>query len=349
MKAKYTNYVLNFKIPGGTSRGVLTTKESFFIAIHDKGKIGLGEVGVLRGLSYDDVPELESQIEWTCNNIYLGQEQLYSANEQFPSIQFALEQAFSHLENGFEHFPSAFTQRQSHQPINGLIWMGDLAFMRDQVVKRLGEGFTTLKMKVGAIGWEEEKSILTALRKEFSPDELELRVDANGAFELQEAVEISKYLRDLSVHSMEQPLQAGRNEELAAAAEKMHIPVALDESLIGMTSLQQKVDLLEKVKPQYIILKPSFIGGWKGADQWIELATERNIPWWATSALESNIGLNAIAQWAFTKSNPIPQGLGTGSLFTNNIDGPYKVEGGLLKVDKDILVDWDLSSLKSIL
>lgn len=349
MIAKYTSYTLNFKIPGGTSRGVLTKKESFFIAIHEKGRVGLGEVGVLRGLSFDDVPELESQIAWTCKNIDLGLEKLYGANRQFPSIQFALEQAFSHLERGFEHFPSAFTKGQSVQSINGLIWMGDFAFMRDQVTKRLSEGFTTLKMKVGAIGWEEEKSILTALRKEFSPDQLEIRVDANGAFELGEVIEISKYLCDLSVHSMEQPLRAGRNEELAEAAEKMHIPVALDESLIGMVSLKQKVSLLDTVKPQYIILKPSFIGGWKGADSWIELAQERGIPWWATSALESNIGLNAIAQWSFTKSNPIPQGLGTGSLFTNNIEGPYKVEGGLLKVNKDILVDWDLSPLKSIL
>jgi o-succinylbenzoate synthase len=349
MEAKYTSYTLKFKIPGGTSRGVLTTKESFFIAIHDKGSIGLGEVGVLRGLSYDDVPELESQVAWTCKNIHLGLETLYDANRKFPSIQFAVEQAFSHLRNGFEHFPSPFTFGQATQNINGLIWMGSLSFMRDQVAKRLSEGFTTLKMKVGAISWKEEKEILTALRKEFSEDQLELRVDANGAFELKEAVEISKYLRDISVHSIEQPIHAGRNQELAQAATQMHIPVALDESLIGMIDRKQKQDLLDTVRPQYIILKPSFIGGWKGADEWIELATERDIQWWATSALESNVGLNAIAQWAYTKSNPIPQGLGTGSLFTNNIEGPYKVEGGLLKVKKDILTAWDLSSLKSIL
>lgn len=349
MKAKYTSYTLDFKIPGGTSRGVLTTKESFFIAIHDKGNVGLGEVGVLRGLSYDDVPELESQVAWTCKNIHLGLEALYKANHQYPSIQFAVEQAFSHLKNGFEHFPSPFTLGEAAQNINGLIWMGSLSFMRDQVAKRLSEGFTTLKMKVGAISWQEEKSILTALRKEFSQDQLELRVDANGAFDLEEAVEISKYLRDISVHSIEQPIKAGRNEELAQAAAQMHIPVALDESLIGMIDRRQKEDLLDTVRPQYIILKPSFIGGWKGADEWIDLATERNIQWWATSALESNVGLNAIAQWAYGKSNPIPQGLGTGSLFTNNIEGPYTVEGGLLKVKKNILADWDLSSLKSIL
>ena len=167
MEAKYTSYILDFKIPGGTSRGVLTTKESFFIAIHHDGKVGLGEVGVLRGLSYDDVPELESQVAWTCENIHLGLAELYAANKQYPSIQFALEQAFSHLKNGFEHFPSPFTSGSAAQNINGLIWMGSLSFMRDQVAKRLDEGFTTLKMKVGAIGWKEEKSILSALERSF--------------------------------------------------------------------------------------------------------------------------------------------------------------------------------------
>ncbi|MGB0270583.1 MAG: o-succinylbenzoate synthase [Schleiferiaceae bacterium] len=349
MNAKYCSHTLKFKIPGGTSRGVLTEKESFFIAIHNDGKVGLGEVGVLRGLSYDDVPELESQIAWTCDNIQLGLEELYTANAQFPSIQFALEQAFSHLNNGFEHFASSFTSGHSSQPINGLIWMGDLAFMRDQVSKRLSEGFTTLKMKVGAIDWRQEQSILTALRKEFSPDELELRVDANGAFELEQAIEVSKFLSELEVHSMEQPLRAGRDKELASAAEQMHIPIALDESLIGVIDPAAKSQLLDTVKPQYIILKPSFIGGWRGADRWISLAESKGIGWWATSALESNVGLNAIAQWAFTKGNAIPQGLGTGSLFTNNIPGPYEVSGGTLKVSGRINEDWDLSAIKSIL
>lgn len=349
MEAKYTSYILNFKIPGGTSRGVLTTKESFFIAVHDEGRVGLGEVGVLRGLSYDDVPELEAQIDWTCKNINLGLDHLYAKNRLFPSIQFALEQAFSHLDHGFEHFTSSFTRGDGQQPINGLIWMGDLAFMRDQVAKRLDEGFTTLKMKVGAIGWEEEKSILSALRKEFSQDQLELRVDANGAYDLEQAIEVSKYLAELSVHSIEQPLKAGRNEELAEAVDKMHIPVALDESLIGLIEDKQKIELLDTVHPQFIILKPSFIGGWRGADRWIELAKERGIDWWATSALESNVGLNAIAQWAFTKANPIPQGLGTGSLFTNNFEGPYQVQGGILRLKSDIQTGWNLTQLKSIL
>lgn len=349
MKAAFASYILNFKVPGGTSRGVLKEKQSYFIVINDQNRIGLGEVGILRGLSCDDQPGFEEQLKWTCENISLGLEKLYLQNKAFPSIQFALEQAFSHLENGFEHYPSKFTKGHDFQSINGLIWMGDEEFMREQVELRLAEGFKTLKMKVGAIGWEQEKDILTSLRRNFNPDQLELRVDANGAFELEEAVEVSAFLSDISVHSMEQPLKAGRNKELALAAQRMHLPIALDESLIGLYEMKDRAALLDEVQPQYIILKPSFIGGWRGSDEWITLAEERGIGWWATSALESNIGLNAIAQWAYTKSNPIPQGLGTGSLYTNNIAGPYRVEGGRFQLVSDLQKGWDLSPLKSIL
>ena len=227
--------------------------------------------------------------------------------------------------------------------------MGDVDFMQEQVAKRLSEGFKTLKMKVGSVAWEEEKSILSALRKQFGPEDLELRVDANGAFSLQKAVEISQYLKEIQVHSIEQPLRAGDNHELAKCARQMHIPIALDESLIGVVSRRDKEKLLDTVQPQYIILKPSFIGGWKGSNEWVKLAEEREVGWWATSALESTIGLNAIAQWAYSKNNKIPQGLGTGSLYTNNIPGPFKVEMGQLKMKGDIQESWDLSPIKSIL
>ena len=349
MNASFCSYKLNFKTPGGTSRGILKEKESFFICIKEGEHFGLGEVGLLRGLSMDDVPNIEKQILWTCDHIYLGLDELYLANKQFPSIQFALEQAFSHLIHGFDHFSNSFSQGQDVLNINGLIWMGDVDFMQEQVAKRLSEGFKTLKMKVGAVAWEEEKSILSALRKQFGPEELELRVDANGAFSLRKAIEISQYLNEIHVHSIEQPLRAGENQELAKAAKQMHIPVALDESLIGVVSRRDKEKLLDTVQPQYIVLKPSFIGGWKGSDEWVKLAEEREIGWWATSALESTIGLNAIAQWAYSKNNKKPQGLGTGSLYTNNIPGPFKVEMGQLKMKGDIQESWDLSPLKSIL
>jgi o-succinylbenzoate synthase len=349
MNASFCSYRLNFKTPGGTSRGILKEKESFFICIKEGENYGVGEVGLLRGLSMDDVPNLEDQISWTCRHIHLGLDELYEANKQFPSIQFALEQAFSHLIHGFDHFSNAFSKGQDALNINGLIWMGDIAFMQEQVAMRLSEGFKTLKMKVGSIAWEEEKSILSALRERFGPEELELRVDANGAFSLQQAVEISRYLGEIQVHSIEQPLKAGEDQELAKAARQMHIPIALDESLIGVVSRKDREILLDTVQPHYIILKPSFIGGWKGSEEWVKLAEERGIGWWVTSALESTIGLNAIAQWAFSKNNNIPQGLGTGSLYTNNIRGPFKVEMGQLKVKGNIQEGWDLSPIKSIL
>lgn len=349
MKASFCSYDLNFKTPGGTSRGILKIKESYFICIKEGRNFGIGEVGLLRGLSMDDVPHFEDQIKWTCNHIHLGLDELYLANKQFPSIQFALEQAFSHLVHGFDHFPSSFTAGRDCLKINGLIWMGNVDFMREQVAKRLSEGFKTLKMKVGSVAWEEEKSILCALREQFGPEDLELRVDANGAFSLKQAVEISRYLEEIQVHSIEQPLKAGENLDLAKAAKQMHIPIALDESLIGVVNSVDKEKLLDVVEPQYIILKPSFVGGWKGSDEWVKLAEERNIGWWATSALESTVGLNAIAQWAFSKNNNVPQGLGTGSLYNNNIAGPFKVENGQLNVNGDIQEGWDLSPIKSIL
>jgi len=345
MRAYFISYTLDFKQPSGTSRGVLRHKESFFIKIEDGDRIGLGEVGVLRGLSFDDVPELEEQIAWTCANIDLGLEFLYAKNVRFPSIQFALEQAFSHLENGFEHFPTAFTEKKESQSINGLIWMGSKDFMMDQVSQRLKEGFKTLKMKVGAISWDAERDILSHIRRRFSPEQLELRVDANGAFNLNQAIEVGAFLKELEVHSIEQPLSALDREGLRKAANQMAIPVALDESLIGVLTKEDKEALLEEIQPQFIILKPSFIGGWRGSDEWIELAESRGIGWWATSALESNVGLNAIAQWAFTKHNPIPQGLGTGSLYINNIPGPTQVTGGRLHMVGDVQSGWELEKL----
>lgn len=347
MRATFFSYQLEFKQPSGTSRGVLRQKESFFLQIIKDDLEGWGEVGILRGLSADDIPELETQLSWTATNIHLGLDELFAANEMFPSIQFALEQAFSHLNNGFCHFPSDFTSGTSSQAINGLIWMGDQRFMIDQIEQRLAEGFKTLKMKIGALSWDTEKTLLAGIRERFNSTELEIRVDANGSFDLDAAVKVSGYLSDIQVHSIEQPLAAGNNADLAKAVRLMHIPVALDESLIGLYSLEKKRQLLDDINPPFIILKPSFIGGWSGSNDWVSLAEERGIKWWATSALESNVGLNAIAQWVFTKKNTIPQGLGTGSLYTNNIPGPLEVIDGVIKMRKDVNQGWDLSSLRS--
>jgi o-succinylbenzoate synthase len=344
--ATFFSYRLDFKEPSGTSRGVLRQKESFFLQIIEDGQEGWGEVGILRGLSADDTPALETQLSWTAKNIHLGLEELFVANQRFPSIQFALEQAFSHLKNGFCHFPSDFTSGRASQAINGLIWMGDQSFMMDQIEQRLAEGFKTLKMKIGAISWNAEKILLKGIRERFSATELEIRVDANGSFELDNAVKVSGYLSDIQVHSIEQPIPAGNNAALAKAVRLMQIPIALDESLIGLFSLEKKRQLLDDINPPFIILKPSFIGGWGGSSDWVTLAEERGIQWWATSALESNVGLNAIAQWVFTKKNKIPQGLGTGSLYTNNIPGPLQVLNGEIKIRNDANQGWDLSALR---
>ncbi|MEY2963762.1 MAG: O-succinylbenzoate synthase [Bacteroidota bacterium] len=347
MKARISSYILDFKQPAGTSRGVLRQKQSFFLHLYDEqGRYGLGEVGVLRGLSIDDRPELEAQLSWTAENIEQGLEALYEANREFPSIQFALEQAFSHIEHGFLHFDTPFSRAEAPVAINGLIWMGEEAFMVDQIRKRLNEGFRTLKMKVGAIDWAVEEKLLRSIRGQFRAEDLELRVDANGAFDLHSALKVGDVLRDLEVHSIEQPLPVNDRRGLAEVCARMTIPVALDESLIGVFDRHEKEALLDELRPQYIILKPSFIGGWRGSDEWIECAEQRNIGWWATSALESTVGMNAIAQWASTKELVLPQGLGTGSLYTNNIPAPLQVEGGLLKITGNVQHGWDLGSLK---
>lgn len=348
MRASFSSYDLIFKQPAGTSRGVLRQKQSYFLKIEDASApfpVGWGEVGILRGLSMDDVPELEAQLDWTAQNITLGLEELYVANTQFPSIQFALEQAFSHLQHGFQHFQTPYSQGEESIAINGLIWMGDESFMLDQISRRLEEGFTTLKMKVGAIDWTIEQALLEGIRKEFSKKELTLRLDANGAFTLKEALEVDQVLAGLAVHSIEQPLAVDNREDLAELVRRAHTPVALDESLIGLVEKGEREMLLDQIIPSYIILKPSFIGGWRGADHWIELAEARGIEWWATSALESNVGLNAIAQWASTKNNLLPQGLGTGSLYMNNLPAPHRVVGGQLQLIDDIQKPWDLSAL----
>lgn len=338
MTASYHQYILNFKQPSGTSRGILNTKETWFIVLDSKGKQGIGECGILRGLSVDDRPDYQEQLKWTCQNIHLGLEKLYAENEKFPSIQFGLEMAFRSLESQdqFILFPSAFTQGKSSIPINGLIWMGSEAFMKQQIKEKLEAGFRCIKMKIGAIDFETEISLLKSIRKEFSSTDLELRVDANGAFDPKKALAKLKKLSDFDLHSIEQPIKAGQFEAMAKLCEKTPLPIALDEELIGVFSVTKKEELLKTINPQYIILKPSFIGGYKGSKEWISLAKNQNIGWWITSALESNVGLNAIAQWTFTLQNRLAQGLGTGGLFTNNFNSPLQVKNATLHYDNKL-------------
>ncbi len=332
MKAHYKKHILEFKTPSGTSRGILKTKEAWFIVLEDKGSHGFGECGMLRGLSIDDRPDFEQTLQWVCENIHLGEQQLYDALTEFPSIQMGLEIAFKSLaaHDPFQIYPSAFTKGEASIAINGLIWMGDKDFMSKQISSKLKEGFSCIKMKIGAINFDTELALLKSIRQEFSASEIEIRVDANGAFDPQNALEKLKQLSDLDLHSIEQPIAVKQWDQMAYLCEKTPLDIALDEELIGVFSNQDKQALLQHIKPQYIILKPSFIGGFKGSDSWIELSQANNVQWWITSALESNVGLNAISQYTFTKNSTLPQGLGTGSLYTNNIVSALQITKGTL-------------------
>jgi o-succinylbenzoate synthase len=332
LKASYHKYILDFKQPSGTSRGVMTHKETWFIIIENNQKKGVGECGILRGLSCDDRPDYEEKLAWTCANIHLGVDQLWEALIEFPSIQFGVEMAFQSLasENPFLLFPSSFTDGQKSIPINGLIWMGDEAFMKQQIEVKLAEGFHCLKLKIGAIDFDEELKLLDYIRQNFTPEEVEIRVDANGAFNKSEALNKLNQLSGFKLHSIEQPIQKNNTDSMSELCKLTPIPIALDEELIGVFSLEDKEQLLLKIMPQYIILKPSFVGGFRGTNEWILLAEKYNIKWWITSALESNIGLNAIAQWTFLKENLMPQGLGTGALYTNNFECQLEVSKGQL-------------------
>lgn len=333
MKATYFKYILEFKQPSGTSRGVLKTKETWFIRIENQGKEGIGECGILRGLSIDDRVDYEAQLKWTCDNMHLGPEVLWLALIEFPSIQFGVEMAFRSLssQSPFDLFPSKFTNDEDSIPINGLIWMGSKDFMKTQIKERLDLGFQCIKLKIGAIDFKTELDLLKSIRSEFSASDIELRVDANGAFDPSTALEQLKRLSDYNLHSIEQPIKAGQKQAMALLCQHTPLPIALDEELIGVFESDDKKAVLDEIKPQYIILKPSFVGGFKGALEWISYAEDSNIGWWITSALESNVGLNAIAQWTYTLGSDMPQGLGTGSLYTNNFQSPLLVKNGTLR------------------
>ena len=326
-KATFKQYFLEFKQASGTSRGVLTTKETYFLEITDGDKKGIGECGIFRGLSFDDLPEYEEMLQWLCDNINENKKVLRKELLHFPSIWFGYEQAMLNLKNGEDlYFPSEFSEGYSSLKINGLIWMGDADFMKQQIEEKINEGFQCLKLKIGT-EWTSEKEILQQLRANFPKEDLELRVDANGGFTFEEAKTVLQELADLDIHSIEQPIKAGYIEQMAELCKNTPTPIALDEELIGVLNFDDKKELLEKIKPQYIILKPSLVGGFSGTDEWISFAESKNIGWWITSALESNIGLNAIAQYTFTKNTKIPQGLGTGGLFTNNLETRLVLHG----------------------
>lgn len=330
-KTSIEPYTLQFKSPAGTSRGVYKTHKVWFVRLYsadNQEHFGIGECAPLPQLSCDDLPDYEEILQKACLDFEVSGKIDYEALRPYSSILFGLETALKHFEReSYAFWDTPFSRGEKGIPINGLIWMGEFKRMAEQIEEKIGLGFKCLKLKIGAINFEEELDLLRHIRRRFSPETLTLRVDANGAFTPEDALQKLTRLSKLGLHSIEQPIRAGQLEEMAHLTSITPLPIALDEELIGCNSYTEKYALLKRVKPQYIVLKPSLHGGWKGCNEWIEIANDLHIGWWVTSALESNIGLNAIAQWCANLNNPLHQGLGTGMLYTNNIEMPLYMEG----------------------
>ena len=324
MKAAYAPYRLIFKAPAGTSRGILLHKDTYFLKVWDESNpevYGLGECALFKGLSREDTPLYESKLREMCQNIALG---ISTDLSEYSSLQFGLETALCDLSNGGRRVvvDTPFVHGETTIPINGLVWMGSFDEMRARIEEKLSAGFTTIKLKIGAIDFESELELIRQLRGRFSSETLTIRVDANGGFSPEEALPKLNRLAAYGIHSCEQPIKPNQWAEMRKICAESPIHIALDEELIGITDPMQMFMLLREIAPQYLIIKPSLMGGFAGAQEWLKMAKMTNTGAWFTSALESNVGLNAIAQ-VVAKFNPlIPQGLGTGALYTNNIESP---------------------------
>ena len=345
LRASYGRYVLQFKQPAGTSRGVLHQKETFFIRIYDEDhpdKVGIGECGLFRGLSAEDTEDYERVLADACWHFDEYEPDFVERFRHYPSITMGIETALADLLNGARQcpFPSDFTQKKGEIQINGLVWMGSKEEMIARLEQKLDDGFACVKLKVGAIGIEDELDLLRHVRRRFSEKDVVLRVDANGGFSSREAHRVLEELARLNVHSIEQPIRAGQAKDMAELCRNTPVPIALDEELIGVFEKADKEAVMENIKPQYLVLKPSLHGGFSGTQEWIDLAKKYNVGWWITSALESNVGLNALAQWTFLKHNPLPQGLGTGALYSNNMPSQLQLAGDKLRYAPQ-LPDWE--------
>lgn len=326
---KIIPYTLLFKQPAGTSRGIYREHRIWYVLFLDKEDnthFGIGECAPLHDLNceYDD--GYADRLAAICRITEKCQQVDFGLLRDHPSILFGLETAFRHYQQrSWQLWDTPFSKGEEGIPINGLIWMGDFSEMRQRIESILERGFRCVKLKIGAIDFEKEIELLRLIRRHYSAKEIELRVDANGGFDKSEALEKLHRLAELDIHSIEQPIRAGDWEEMARLCKHTPLPIALDEELIGIHKPIEKKKLLETILPQYIILKPTLHGGISGSTEWISLANELDIGWWVTSALESNIGLNSIAQWCATLGNSMPQGLGTGSLYVNNISLPLEI------------------------
>ncbi len=327
-------HTLRFKQPAGTSRGVYSEHRVWYVLLRDTADpshYGIGECAPLPNLSCDDAAGYAETLAAFCRIAEKEQRVDTGLLRSYPSILFGLETAMQHYQQrSWRLWESPFSRGEEGITINGLIWMGDYNAMMQQIESVLARGFRTVKLKIGAISFDRELELLRSIRHRYPADEVELRVDANGAFSSRDALEKLGKLAELAIHSIEQPIQAGQWQEMARLCASSPLPVALDEELIGISDPAEKRELLGAIRPHYIILKPSLHGGISGCSEWIALAGEMDIAWWITSALESNIGLNSIAQWCATLGNPLPQGLGTGTLYTNNIPLPLEIKGDRL-------------------
>jgi len=343
LRLSVTPYTLQFKFDARTSRGTMKTHQVFYLSLWEEGRpevIGVGECAPLPGLSIDHRTDLGQKLQELSDLVvqaipsvaqlqqYLRQDELL----QWPSIRFALETALLDLQTGGQKmlYQNTFSRGEAGIPINGLIWMGDQDFMQQQIRQKLTDGYTCLKLKIGSLDFATELEILKQIREVARPEELTIRVDANGAFAPDEAFHKLERLSRYSLHSIEQPIRQGQLEQMQQLCAYTPIPIALDEELIGVLEPVKQQELLDFIKPQYIILKPTLVGGMAASADWIRLAEERQIGWWMTSALESNIGLNAISQFTANYAVTMPQGLGTGQLYHNNISSPLQISEGRL-------------------
>ena len=327
--------MLHFKQPAGTSRGVYTERRIWLVTISDGERIGVGECAPLLNLSCDDIPNYTEVLRRFCDEVERTGELDTEALRDYPSMLFGLETALMDVRCKMEDersllFDNAFSRGEVGIPINGLVWMGSFEEMRERIEQKLAQGFHCVKLKIGAIDFDAELELIKKIRERFSLHEVELRVDANGAFPFEEALYKMELLSQYALHSIEQPIKAKQWANMAELCRESPLPIALDEELIGVNDPDQKRQMLNIIRPRYIILKPSLHGGMMGVREWIDIANDMGIGSWITSALESNIGLNAIAQLAADIYGPhirMPQGLGTGQLFTDNIPMPLEIRG----------------------
>ncbi len=330
MKITIEERTLHFKQPAGTSRGIYTERHIWLVTITDGSAVGIGECAPLPKLSCDDIPHYGEQLRVFCDQIEKTGQIDTDVLRDYPSMLFGLETAMLNLQRGNSLFQTPFCRGEQGIPINGLVWMGSFEEMRRRIEEKLAQGFRCVKLKIGAIDFDDEMALLKKIRERFGPREVELRVDANGAFSFDEALYKMELLSQYALHSIEQPIRAGQWADMAELCRESPLPIALDEELIGINDPDQKRQMLNIIRPRYIVIKPSLHGGMAGTREWVDIAGEMGIKSWITSALESNVGLHAIAGLCseiYGDHITMAQGLGTGLLFTDNIERPLEIRG----------------------